>query len=119
MANCSRRMDVPSCEATILVILPALLFWQSTQLFGCPRFTLLNRLNASARSCSDTPSFTKNFFATERSVFTNPGPYSESRAMLPKVPAAGRTYGPKEMGFDPCPSTYGEGVKYCTVPLCG
>src|ERR1700733_9548231 len=88
-------MELPSCEATMLEIVPALPSWQSTHESGWPRLTLLNRLKKSARNWRLSCSLRLTDFDTDKSVLMYPGPRNESRPMLPKVPTSGRANAPK------------------------
>src|SRR5215469_17503506 len=111
-----RRIELPSCEATILEIVPALPSWQSTQESGWPRLTWLKALKKSARNCRLTDSLMGIDLAMARSASMKPGPISELRPRLPKVPNAGRANAPKLVGQGDGtqvlpPSGYGAGVK--------
>src|SRR5712692_5607034 len=50
---------------------------------GCVKFGWFNRLNASARNCSEMPSLMLVFFAMEKSTSWNPG---EVRMLRPALP---------------------------------
>src|SRR5712692_137867 len=60
-------------------------FWL---VFGVPRFSQLNALNASIRTCSLVRPPAGNILCSPRSTFLVPGPRRLLRLELPKVPSA-------------------------------
>jgi hypothetical protein len=58
----------------------------SVPTLGLARFVRLKRLNISARSCRLIPSWIVVFLTSAASTVAKPGPRTEFRCMVPKVP---------------------------------
>src|SRR5262245_26513338 len=85
MPNWNCRICAPPAR---LNIFPAVAGLQSTQLSGCPGFTLLKMLKPSARNASLVPSVILKVLNIERSVWKNDGPRRLLRPAFPCLPGA-------------------------------
>ena len=78
---------------------PVLVFAVGSVLFGLPTLAWLNRLKASARSCSFSRSYRAKSLNSEKFTFSKPGPFMSLRCRLPKVYCAGKAYAERSIQF--------------------